>query len=209
MRYLLIVFTLTTGFFWSAGLSNAQDKADPKLIAAVEKAGGQAMEIAQNDPRLTVAFHLSDKKIGDDDLAILKGSETIVELNLRGTDVTDAGLAHVATLKNLKKLHLEKSKVTDAGLEQLKGLTNLEYLNLYGTEVSDAGIEHLKGMKSLKKVYLWETKVTEAGQEALKVALEGAYVNRGIDKPDYPLIADKPLEPVAAPEEEKKEEKKE
>ncbi|HSG72688.1 MAG TPA: hypothetical protein VLA12_19905, partial [Planctomycetaceae bacterium] len=68
MRYLLIVFTLTTGLFWSAGLSPAQDKADPKLIAAVEKAGGQAMEIAQNDPRLTVAFHLSDKKIGDDDL---------------------------------------------------------------------------------------------------------------------------------------------
>lgn len=197
------------------------DAADPKLVQAIQKAGGQAMQIAQDDPNLTVAFHLSDQKVTDDTLAVIKGSPEIVELNLRGTEVTDAGLPHVGTLKNLKKLHLEKTKVTDAGLKHLAGLDQLEYLNLYGTSITDAGLEPLKKMKSLKKVFLWQTKVTDAGQEALEQALADAYVNRGIDKVDYPLIADKPLEAFVSiekeeekpaeekPADEKKEEKKE
>ncbi|MBD3675472.1 MAG: hypothetical protein HUJ26_18320 [Planctomycetaceae bacterium] len=192
------------------------DAADQKLVQAIEKAGGQAMQVAQDDPNLTVAFHLSDQKITDDTLAVIKGSPEIVELNLRGTEVTDAGMAHVGTLKNLKKLHLEKTKVTDAGLKHLAGLDHLEYLNLYGTAITDAGLEPLKSMKSLKKVFLWQTKVTDAGQEALENALADTYVNRGIDKVDYPLIADKPLAAFVTiekeeekPAEEKKEKKKE
>ena len=34
--------------------------ADKALIKAVRDAGGQAMQLAQNDTRLTIAFHLSD-----------------------------------------------------------------------------------------------------------------------------------------------------
>jgi len=191
------------------------EAADPKLVQAIQTAGGQAMQIAQDDPNLTVAFHLSDQKVTDDTLVAIKGAPEIVELNLRGTEVTDAGLPHVGTLKNLKKLHLEKTKVTDAGLKHLAGLDSLEYLNLYGTAITDAGLEPLKKMKSLKKVFLWQTKVTDAGQESLEQALADAYVNRGIDKVDYPLIADKPLEAFVSiekeeekPAEEKKDEKK-
>jgi len=195
-------------------LCSTVDAADEKLVKAIEQAGGQAMQVAQDNPDLTVAFHLSDQKITGETLAVIKGSEKIVELNLRGTEVTDAGLQHVGTLKNLKKLHLEKTKVTDAGLKHLAGLDSLEYLNLYDTGITDAGLEPLKKMKSLKKVFLWQTKVTDAGQEALEAALAEAYVNRGIDKVDYPLIADKPLEAFVSieeeekPAEEKKEEKK-
>lgn len=194
--------------------------ADPQLVKAIEKAGGQAMPIAQDAPHLSVAFHLSDKNITDEHLAVLKGSSEIVELNLRGTQITDAGLSLIASLPNLTKLHLEKTKVTDAGLKQLVGLDSLEYLNLYGTEITDAGLESLKQMKNLKKVYLWQTKVTDAGQSALEKSLADAYINRGVDKVDYPLIADKPLEAFVSiekeadkpaedkPATEKKEEKK-
>jgi len=212
---LTILLTACFSFILNTTLPSAH-AADPKLVKAITNAGGQAMQIAQDDPHLTVAFHLADKKITDETLALVKGSSEIVDLNLRGTEITDAGLPHVGTLKNLKKLHLEKTKVTDAGLKHLVGLDSLEYLNLYGTEITDAGLESLKTMKSLKKVFLWQTKVTDAGQAALEKALASAYVNRGVDKVDYPLIADKPLEAFVSiekeeekPAEEKPAEKKE
>ena len=218
MRFTIMLSTCLS-FVLSTALPSIH-AADSKLVKAIENAGGQAMPVAQDDPHLTVAFHLSDKKTTDETLALLKGSADIVELNLRGTDITDAGLPHIASLKSLKKLHLEKTKVTDAGLKQLAGLDSLEYLNLYGTEITDAGLETLKTIKSLKKVFLWQTKVTDAGQSALEISLANAYVNRGIDKVDYPLIADKPLEAFVSiekeeekpkeekPAEEKKDEKK-
>ena len=41
---------------------------DKALIKAVRDNGGQALQLAQNDARITVAFHLSDKEIGNDQL---------------------------------------------------------------------------------------------------------------------------------------------
>jgi len=170
-------------------------EAEKQAIAQIKKLGGLVLEIAQNDPRLDVAFHLADAKITDAEVALVKPLTRTAILNLRGTEVSDAGLANLAELKGLTKLHLEKTKVTDAGLVHLKGLENLEYLNLYGTAVTDAGLKHLEGLRKLKKLYLWQTQVTDAGVAALKQALPDIQITRGLE------LA-KPLEP------EKKEEKK-
>jgi hypothetical protein len=199
---------LTVG--WMASSLFAQDKpaekpvpteAEKQATAQIKKLGGLVLEIAQNDPRLDVAFHLADAKITDAELALVKPLSRTAHLNLRGTEVTDAGLAHVAELKGLVKLHLEKTKVTDAGLAQLKGLENLEYLNLYGTAVTDAGLKHLEGLKKLKKLYLWQTQASDAGVAALKAALPEIQITRGLE------LA-KPPEPEKKPEEKKPEEKK-
>jgi hypothetical protein len=183
----------------------AQDKPAPteeekQAIAEIKKLGGNVQEIAQNDARLDIGFHLvSDTKINDTHLAIVKNLPRTMILNLRGTEVTDAGLANLKDLKGLTKLHLEKTKVTDVGLEQLKGLENLEYLNLYGTAVTDAGLKHLEGLKKLKNLYLWQTQATDAGVAALTAAIPGIKIVRALELP-------KPPEPKP---EEKKEEKKE
>lgn len=180
------------------GLS-AQEKpmpteAEKQAIAAIKKLGGNVLEIAQNDSRLDVAFHLADTKINDTHLALVKDLPKTAILNLRGTEVTDAGLVHIKDLKGLTKLHLEKTKVTDPGLEQLKGLENLEYLNLYGTAVSDAGLKHLEGLKKLKKLYLWQTQVTDAGVAALKGAIPGIQITRALELPKPPPAEPKPEE---------------
>ena len=186
------------------GLTSAQEKPAPTdaekgAMAEVRKAGGQVMELAQNDARLDVAFHLADGKIEDAQLAPLKNLPKLAQLNVRGKDITDAGLVNIKDAKGLVRLHLEKTKVTDAGLEQLKGLENLEYLNLYGTAVTDAGLKQLEGLKKLKRLYLWQTPVTDAGVAALKTALPEIQIIRGVEPP-------KPAE--AKPEEKKPEEKK-
>ena len=189
----------------SLGIAVAQEKpaltdAQKEAIAQIKKSGGQVMELAQNDARLDVAFHLADGKITDAELAPLASLPQIAQLNLRGREITNAGLAHLKGLKGLVRLHLEKTKVTDDGLQELKGLENLEYLNLYGTEVTDAGLKHLEGLKKLKKVYLWQTKVTDAGVAGLKAATPEIQIIRGVELAK-PAEEKKPEEPK--PEEKK------
>ena len=188
-----------------ASIGFAQDKpappteAEKAAMAEIRKAGGQVMELAQNDARLDVAFHLADGKIEDANLAPLKSLPKLAKLNLRGKEITDAGLTHIKDSKGLLHLHLERTKVTDAGMEHLKGLENLEYLNLYGTAVTDAGLKQLEGLKKLTRLYLWETKVTDAGVAALKAATPTLQIIRGVE----------PAKPAEAkPEEKKPEEKK-
>ena len=68
----------------------------------------------------------------------------VVRVNLFGTKITDAGMADLKGLTNLKTLRLALTQITDAGLVHLKGLTNLESLSLFGTQVTDAGIAELQ-----------------------------------------------------------------
>jgi len=160
-----------------------RSEAEKKALDKVRQLGGLALELAQNDPRLDVSYHLMDKKITVDHLVPLKDLKGLVHLNLRGTEVNDDMLAQLAGCTSLIRLHLEKTKITDKGLAHLKGLANLEYLNLYGTEVGDAGLAQLEGLKKLKSLYLWQTKVTDAGVAKLQKALPQLQIIRGIDEP--------------------------
>lgn len=194
---------VTMILMWTVSHASAEDKpmpseAEKQATAAIKKLGGLVQELAQNDARLYVAFHLADVKITDVEVALVKDLPRTAQLNLRKTEVTDAGLVNLKDLKQLEQLHLEQTKITDAGLEHLKGLENLVYLNLFGTAVTDAGLKHLEGLKKLKGLYLWQAPVTDAGVAALKQALPELKIVRGVE------LA-KPADPKP---EEKKEEKK-
>ena len=156
-----------------------QEQSQQEAIKAIEEAGGSVREVAQNDKRLEVDFHLASESASDDAVAHVTKLGDVMRVHLGGTEITDAALGHLKGLSSLVALHLEHTKVTDAGLENLKGLNNLEYLNLYGTAIGDAGLAHLKGLTNLKKLYLWQTKATEQGIAELKKALPDLDVNTG------------------------------
>ena len=198
MRSALIVISLTLGLV-GAGLAQ-QAELDSAVVEKIEELGGRVMRVAQNDPGVEVSFHLGRNRDGlrrhdapkpgepeppaiDDGLAAL-GSLELVSLHLGGTDVTDAGLSHLAGLTSLKRLHLENTGITDAGLVHLAKLEELLYLNLYQTEVSDAGLSHLQGLKNLKNLYLWQTNVTPEGAESLKESLSECDVDLGWQEPE-------------------------
>jgi Leucine-rich repeat (LRR) protein len=86
------------------------------------------------------------KLVGED----LSGDMT--EVFLIGNQVSDAGLAHLRGLTQLKGLNLSSTQVTDAGLEHLRGLTRLTYLHLSNTQVTDASVNELK--KVLPNLYV-------------------------------------------------------
>jgi Leucine Rich repeats (2 copies) len=203
-----------------AGSVVAQDKEKPQhtaaekdAIAKLQKLNVIVLDVAQNDTHLDVSYLQKDAKFSDDYLAPLKDLKgSLISLNLRGQDVTDAQLAVLKDLTNLTRLHLENTKVTDKGLEQIKGLTNLEYLNLYGNVgITDAGLVNLEGMKKLKNLYVWQTKVTEPGAAKLKKVLPQIDVNLGLETekpPEKPKEEKPPVKPVEKPKDKPKEEKK-
>ncbi len=163
----------------SSALTQDPALSEADAIAKLRASGGLVLEIAQNDNRLDVSFLSAQGKVTDEVVAPVQFIPRLANLNLRGTDITDAGLPAVGKATSLVRLHLEKTKVTDAGLAHLKPLANLEYLNVYGTEITDAGIAHLESLSKLKTIYLWQTKVTDAGVMKLQQALPMLKIIRG------------------------------
>jgi hypothetical protein len=93
----------------------------------------------------------------------LTGLEKLFIWDARG--VTDAGVAHLADLKNLKNVHINNSNLTDEGLAALSQLPRVETLSLQGNRFSDAGLARLAGAERLKGLYLGLGRVgiTDAG----------------------------------------------
>src|SRR5215208_893756 len=67
----------------------------------------------------------------------------IFKVDLHGTKVTDAELAFLKKLKNLRTLDLRLTQVGDDGVAHLKNLTSLRTLNLFRTNLSDRGLKSL------------------------------------------------------------------
>ena len=127
--------------------------------------------LSSKEPWLQCTASVAGKGFGDAELERLAPlGANLRWLDLAGTAVTDAGLAHLPAMPNLVRLHLERTAVTDAGLAGLTGLASLEYLDLYGTGVSDAGLKTLLRLPKLKRLYVWETKVTPEAAKAFMAA---------------------------------------
>jgi mono/diheme cytochrome c family protein len=163
--------------------------ASAEAIAKIEAAGGTVMPVFADSPLLQVSFAQAASPPGDEAVAALAdAADQIVWLNLGKAQVTPAGLAPLANLKNLIQVHLEQSNVDDAGLEHLAGLGRLEYLNVYGTAVTDASVETFKSLAKLRRLYVWQTKISYDAAQALQEAIPGLEVNLGWDHPQVMKI---------------------
>ena len=105
-------------------------------------------------------------QLTDQLLGTLRGMEHLTSLWLNGCkQVTDAGLAHVAELPNLRHLTLGGTAVTD--LAPLARLTALETLQLQGARVTDAGLAALAQLPNLRTVDLMWTPTGDGAIAAL------------------------------------------
>ncbi len=158
--------------------------APQEAIDALTAAGAQVMPLFADSALLQVSFAHRSEPAGDAEIALLAGvAEQVYALNLADSKPTDAGLAPLATLKNLSVLHLERSSVTDAGLAHIGGLASLQYLNLFGTGITDEGLKHLAGLTHLQRLYLWQTKASYDTAMAMEKSIPGLIVNLGYNHP--------------------------
>lgn len=160
-------------------LAPVDDATEEEAIKQITARGGRVNVLAQNSDEKIVSFHLSDKPIDDEALALVRKLRNVVEINARGTAITDEGVKQLVGLPNLQKLNLAQTGITDAALIYLVPHTKLTYLNLYGTKVTDKGINVLANLTSLKHLYLWQTGASQEGADALESQLTGLEVNLG------------------------------
>jgi hypothetical protein len=98
------------------------------------------------------------------DLQMLAEVASLQSLSVE-VEATDADLAPLQKLTQLKKLSLGGNGFTGSGL---KGLANLKDLRLYGSAVTDAGLkEALSTLPALEKLSIGGMKLTGACLEAL------------------------------------------
>jgi hypothetical protein len=78
-------------------------------------------------------------------------------------------LRHLGSLKHLAWLTLKGSQVTDAGIAHLKALPRLNTLKLNNAQVTDQCLATLESMKILQ-LELRNTKISAEGLKRLKVS---------------------------------------
>jgi internalin A len=94
------------------------------------------------------------------DLVVLDSLKTLEWIHLGGGAVDDAGLKHFAGLSHLNHLDLEFMRIKGSGLVSLSALS-LRHLSLRGTRVDDKAVSRLRKLSRLEELYLWDTKVTD------------------------------------------------
>ncbi|WP_088253193.1 leucine-rich repeat domain-containing protein [Fimbriiglobus ruber] len=112
---------------------------------------------------------LSCAKVTAVGLKELAKLQSITRLSLSQMDVTEEMLKEVAEFKNLTRfgLSFNESEVTIAGMKHIAKLEKLEKLDFFNVNVSDAGARKLGPLKNLKDLDFLNTKVTKAGAEEL------------------------------------------
>jgi hypothetical protein len=114
---------------------------------------------------------LSGTRVSDAGLADVRRLKELRVLYLSGNEITDAGIAHVATLPQLEELNLSQCKaVTDEGAARLARVESLKHLNLTGTQVGDEGLRRLAEVAGLEGLYLHGTRVTDEGVAQFRAA---------------------------------------
>jgi Leucine-rich repeat (LRR) protein len=153
---------------------------------------GCAVEIDDALPgKPIVKVALTDSRVEDQDLALLKGLDQLRILDLTGSQVSGQGLAYLQGLSQLREVRLSgksgdigpimlrglsglrkleftaDQSLTGAGLEQLANLTGLEELHLDVCPLTDEALASLRHLTALKVLNLGSTRLTGAGLKHL------------------------------------------
>lgn len=122
---------------------DSQPAANPPLDLVTTLKRLDAVLETDNEGNL-LSLTASGPLIVDEVLEQIGTLTTLVTINLEYTEITDAGLTHLAGLRNIRTLVLRGTEITDEGLVQLEPLTTLTELDLEFTAVSDDGIARLQ-----------------------------------------------------------------
>ncbi|WP_417395530.1 hypothetical protein [Gimesia chilikensis] len=156
------------------------------LVSFVERKDGFSL---QNELGDICLVELANQNVDDLDLDIFKQScaNEITHLYLNGTQISDEGLAKLASLHCLEKLNLGRTKISGTGfanvkftslqnlylrrcrkltvdgLKQIVKCQNLEKLDLYESNIDDPFLQEIAKLPKLKTLWADHTRLTNAG----------------------------------------------
>ena len=84
--------------------------------------------------------------------------------------LTDADLAKLAPAQRLRGLTLSDTAITDAGMIHVAALRQLDYFQAYGAAIGDEGFAELRGLP-LTSLLIGASKITDAGLENIPLSV--------------------------------------
>ncbi|MGM0490287.1 MAG: hypothetical protein ACQESR_26470 [Planctomycetota bacterium] len=109
---------------------------------------------------------LSRTDLTDDGLAPLASHPALRSLRISGDRLSDHALVHIRTISSLEILILH-GNFTNATLETISVLPNLKHLDLTQSHVNDMGLAHLPRLPHLETLVLNETDITTDGLDSI------------------------------------------
>ena len=96
----------------------------------------------------------------DEALPLVPKLSYLQTFNANATDISDAHLAHIGSVRSLINLLVSDTPVGDDGVQELAGLSKLESLYLANTQITSASIPTLAKLKALKVLDISGTKIS-------------------------------------------------
>lgn len=122
----------------------------------------------------------------DAGLAHLSHLTNLRTVTFYGAPITDKGIRYLRASADLEDLQLGRSQITDEGARQVAQFRKLKTVDLQGTQITDKGVTDLATLPNLEWLCLRETSITDQGLLALHsaTALRDLYISRGKFKDD-------------------------
>lgn len=98
----------------------------------------------------------------DEDLSLLAEFPRLEALNLAGPEITDAGLAKIPQLNQLKSFGIRGGQVTSVGLRQLNP-AKIEYLSLEDMRLDEDAMKVIGSFRNLRDLYIYRTTISPNG----------------------------------------------
>ena len=136
-------------------------------IIGLEEIGGTVFNFKGSKNVEVIFDHSGDRKarkLRDTDCHLflpLRNNAGPLDIRLVETALTDAGLATLARLPNIRKLTIDSANISDAGVAKLKALRNIEILELRRMPIKGHGLKALAGWKKLRRLDLAYTQLCD------------------------------------------------
>src|SRR5262249_6857234 len=100
-------------------------------------------------------LYLKETQASDEGLEFVAEAKNLKTLMIwNGRTITDDGVAHLRTLRNLESIHLSDSKVTDKAIEYLSEIPSLEELSMQNNDFTDKALEFARRLPRLKRLII-------------------------------------------------------
>jgi len=139
---------------------------------------------------------LDGSQITDAGLAHIRDCTRVRVLSLDGAHVSDRGLDNIRHYKRLEELWLNNTLVTDAGVKKIADLDSLSVLDIRGTAISDDGLALIAPMRGISLLYLDGDTLTDEGLQHLRrlPSLHGLWLGDRLSaRLDFGCLSDFPV----------------
>jgi uncharacterized membrane protein len=141
-----------------------------KFLASVPPNPNYVLQLDPYDEKgVTLSMPFPLGKFSDQDLlAVQSLFSSITKASFFGSGITDDAFFHLSQMPRLKELYLQQTQITGAGLVHLANLKNLRLLDLSRSKVTDGNLLHALALPALEDLYLNETGISKDIVEALR-----------------------------------------